>query len=213
MRDDQYVVIFGSYARGDFNSNSDIDILLINIDVSNVSEYVDLLKLPKLVINYVMYNTTTFNQYYSQGSLFLYHIFTQGYVLYGNELEWNRLSNGFYVKNNFYDELDKIKSEISVYENLDIFSNYYMSALSNLFPLLKNFCIFSLANDGVYIFNKDECVMTMFHRKKQEGDFLILRDFYDAFAKDINDIELKINPCSKEARLLIGNVYNYIRFL
>jgi hypothetical protein len=204
-----FVVVFGSVARGDSNKNSDLDILLIESDTDKANSILEKQDLPNLPVNYVNYSHDLFKKYYDMGSLFLHHIFEQGVLLSGSELEWSKYKEQFKLKNNFNDEINKIKSDIEVYSDISIFNGMFYSPLANAFPMMKNYCIFTLANAGIFEFNKVKCIEKMKASSNAISDFLLLQSFYDSSVKGL-DVDLGVDPCSIEASLLLQKVYSYI---
>ena len=98
---EQFIIIFGSIARNDYTENSDVDILTINIEKNLAEKYINNIKIPNFPHNYVEYNSETFSMFYNSGSLFLYHIFTQGVLIHGDIEKWKLIKNNFNVKKNF----------------------------------------------------------------------------------------------------------------
>ncbi|AMM82936.1 MULTISPECIES: nucleotidyltransferase domain-containing protein [Pasteurella] len=210
MFKNQFIVLFGSVARGDDNINSDLDILLINIDIYESENILRQYKLPNYPHNYIEYNYDTFYKFHIEGSLFLHHIFLEGKVIYGNMQLWNKLKREFRVKSSFIDEIKKIQSDISLYRNLDFSNGFYLSVLDNIYPLLKNYCIFKLANKGIYIFNKKECIIEAVKNEQLRKKLLELQQFYDYSTRNIS-LNLTIKPNSLEAKKLILTVYFLIK--
>ncbi|MFQ1770423.1 nucleotidyltransferase domain-containing protein [Aeromonas veronii] len=65
-----YSILIGSYARGDYNANSDCDVVLINNDESNFDK--NILSISnKELINFISYDNSQFKSLYDSGSLFI----------------------------------------------------------------------------------------------------------------------------------------------
>ncbi|MGC0837993.1 nucleotidyltransferase domain-containing protein [Pantoea agglomerans] len=207
---ESFAILFGSVSRGDYNKNSDIDVLLYNYPEGKAIYKIKDLDIPELPINFISYDTATFNNFYNQGSLFLYHIFEQGKLIDGCESKWAELTSSFKVKKSFADEINKIKNEALIYRDLEFLNGYYLSALVNLYPLLKNFCIFSLAEEGIYEFNKRECIKLKANNIGVSNNLILLQDFYDYSVREIN-IKLKLSPNSAAAKNLIKESFKFIR--
>lgn len=208
--EESFAVLFGSVARGDHNKNSDIDILLYNYPEEKAIIKLASINPPKLPINFILYDSNMFWKFYEEGSLFLYHIFEQGKLIDGDALKWSEICQNFVVKKFFHEEINKIRKEITPYRKLDFLNGYYLSALVNIYPLLKNYCIFTLANQGVYEFNKKECIILTVADGKKSAQLLTLQQFYDYSVREL-DIKLKVNPNSSTARDLIKCSYDFIR--
>ncbi|KIN09357.1 nucleotidyltransferase domain-containing protein [Vibrio mytili] len=209
MNKNSFVVIFGSVARGDSHKNSDIDVLLIDCNIRDADLILDKYDLPGLPVNYIEYDFCQFEKYFRMGSLFLYHIFKQGFLLYGNEDLWAGYVENFKLKSSFCEEIDKIKSDIEIYKDISIFNGKFYLPLVNIFPMVKNYCIFSLANMGIFEFNKVECMKKMVASDDILSDFLLLQSFYDSSVRGLN-VDLGVDPYSSEAGLLLQSVYEYV---
>lgn len=72
------VVIFGSYARNDYNEDSDIDILLVH------PEYYPTVQIDKLSIS--TYSTEKLIEFAKNGSLFILHLIKEGKLLNGHPI-------------------------------------------------------------------------------------------------------------------------------
>lgn len=187
-----YAVLIGSYARGDNDLFSDCDVLLINIEECNF----DVTKLPiqnKLLINYVSYDQKTFNRLYEIGSLFLYHALNEGILIEGNAINWCVLKNNFKVQKNFQTELFEIWQTTELLSKTFIFGGKYLTPLVNSFTELKNACIFSLAHQGIYEFNKNKCFDLSLKLIQGRSRFKELKAFYDFSVREIN-LELPFDP-------------------
>lgn len=209
MNKNSFIVVFGSVARGDSHKNSDLDILLIESDIDKADSILKIYDLPDLTVNYIKYDYALFKKYHDMGSLFLHHIFEQGILLSGNEVEWSECKKQFRLKDNFDDEINRIKSDIEIYSDISIFNGMFYSPLANAFPMMKNYCIFMLANAGIFEFNKVKCIKMMIESDDATSDFLLLQSFYDSSVRGLN-IDLGVEPHSIDAGLLLQKVYNYI---
>lgn len=208
--EESFAVLFGSVARGDFNKNSDIDIFLYNYPEDKAKKKIALMNLPQLPINFVSYDSNMLCKFHEEGSLFLYHIYKQGELIDGDNVHWNELCHSFVLKKSFQDEIKKIRKEIMPYRRLVFLNGYYLSALVNIYPLLKNYCIFTLANQGIYEFNKEKCIILNVADDKKSEQLLRLQQFYDYSVRGL-DVPLNISPNSGTARELIECSYNFIR--
>lgn len=87
------VFLYGSYARGDADEYSDIDILAISPDKPNHDEILSLLSVSQPgLLNISHYTWTEFESMGSYGSLFLHHIAVEAKVLLYEGDAKNRLS-------------------------------------------------------------------------------------------------------------------------
>lgn len=192
-----FVILIGSVARQDFLEESDIDICRINsyAPIARESTW------PNGPINYIDYDIKTFYHLYNLGSLFIYHILTEGVVLQGNLNVWESLKLNFSSKSNFNEELSSTLELNTVFKDIEIFGNQYLSLFSNLFTNVKNFSIFHLASNGIYIFNKEQAIKNVF------GDYYLslLIDSYNYFERGV--INSGWNYYCKETAIDVTNFY------
>lgn len=180
------MVLIGSVARKEHKRYSDIDICRINtnIEISKKDDW------PKGPVNYVDYDIEEFFHLYNLGSLFIYHILNEGILLKGDRKLWRYYKNNFIFQDRLDEDLDIIKSIISDFLNVNIFGGTFLSLYSNLFVLIKNYSIFTLAKKNIFIFNKEKAVNTVFGSKFYD----LLSDSYNYFKRGIppaNDWDYK----------------------
>lgn len=184
----ELALLIGSHARGDADSSSDWDLLFINMNECDF----DYSKLPirdRSLVNSINYDIDTFSRLYEIGSLFLHHAFTEGCVLDGNAAEWNRLKETFIVQNNFHNELVEINRATELLSKTKVFGGRYFTPLVNSFTELKNACIFYLAHQGIYEFNKSKCFDLAIDFSNRHIQFKELKAFYDFSIRGL-DVEL-----------------------
>jgi predicted nucleotidyltransferase len=184
----KFLILIGSHARGDADSFSDIDLLLINLSQCEF-DYSSLIIGDLSLVNEVHYDLDTFWRLYSIGSLFLHHAFTEGSILYGDEKKWCELKRKFAVQKNFHNELLEINRTTNLLSHTNIFGGKYLTPLVNSFTELKNACIFSLAHNGIYAFNKSKCFDLSIGFSDREVQFKDLKAFYDYSIRGI-DLQL-----------------------
>lgn len=111
------LMIYGSYARNDFKKDSDIDLLALTNEL--ISK-----KIIKNNINLSVYSIQKFEEMINIGSLFIYHLKTEGKILYDeNNLLNDLLYKKFTLKINYNMEIsfsyNLIKEIISIYSNIN----------------------------------------------------------------------------------------------
>ena len=84
----QKIIAFGSFARGDFNEDSDLDLCIIRenlptLPIERKFQIYSLLEHRKIPVDVVMYQPEEFKKRVSLGDPFVKNILTQGKVLYG----------------------------------------------------------------------------------------------------------------------------------
>lgn len=195
-----FVVLIGSVAKNEHNINSDIDICRIDSDIELLKKR----NWPDGPISYIDYSYKEFMHLYSQGSLFLYHILHEGILLEGNKKEWEKLKNNFVFIDNYDNEISDIKSIIFDFLDVEIFGDTFLTLYSNLFTLVKNYSIFSLAQEGIFLFNKEQAVKIKFGNKH----FDLLYDSYNKFERGLGKQEYEWDY---NARSLAVEVISYYR--
>lgn len=191
-----FQILIGSVARNDFSQNSDIDICRIGNTYTVERE--DLW--PSGPINYIDYELDVFEHLYEIGSLFLLHILSEGVLIKGDQKEWENYKSNFSVQRNFNKELEDIHEMTEIFDNIEIFGSKYLTLYSNLFTLTKNYAIFTLANRGIYVFNKKKAINDVF------GYF-----YYDLLSDSNNYFERGIinETWDYECKNIAQNVTNY----
>lgn len=191
-----YSILIGSYARGDYNANSDCDVVLINNDESNFDK--NILSISnKELINFISYDNSQFKSLYDSGSLFIYHVLNEGIVLDGDIDSFTELRKKFNVQEKFTDELNKIHQTTQLLSEIEIFGGKYLTPLVNAFTELKNACIFYLAHHCEYEFNKELCFDKALSRLGYNTSIKQIKAFYDYSIRNI-DLDLPFNPNDKK---------------
>lgn len=189
-----FQILIGSVARNHFSENSDIDVCRIdNMQIVEKKE-----SWPNGPINYIDYELEVFEHLFENGSLFIMHIMSEGLLIRGNKEKWENYKSSFCVKKNFDEELKEIIEMFDLFNNIEIFGNKFLTLYSNLFTLIKNYSIFSLATEGIYIFDKEKAI------KKVFGDFYydLLLDSNNYFERGIIK-EIWDYECKKTAQKII----------
>ena len=213
---DKIIVLIGSYARGDYNDRSDCDLVLINCNDIPTDIYI----LEKITapVNIIKYDTNQFNSLYAKGSLFFYHILYEGLLISGDRKQWAILKESFNVQQKFDKELRAINKRTVLLSNLPIFNDMFLTPLFNVYSELKNACIFFLAENKIYEFNKSRCFSSALDILGVQYPHEQLRIFYDYSVRNI-DICLPFNPNKREpagcllkaAREITRMMYDYCR--
>jgi hypothetical protein len=180
-----FVILIGSVARRDFTNESDIDICRIDCDILVNRN----LEWPIGPINYIDYTIDQFRHLYDLGSLFIYHLLYEGELIEGDICEWNCYKSEFIFKDTYSEELYQIRMLCKATLDIDVFGNKFLSLYSNLFTLIKNYSIFYLAKNHIFIFNKKEAILKVF------GDFHydLLTSAYNYFERGLINDKLDYN--------------------
>lgn len=190
-----FTILIGSYARGTNRRDSDLDI--VRIDHTNK---LNCCCVPSSFsnISYIDYSIGTFDELHSSGSLFLYHIFSEGKLLCGKKSEWYKLRETFNVNRSFKKEINEYL-DLLVFLNSDpVFHHSIFAYLSNMFKAIKNISIFNLAEKQQYIFEKKSSILSVYSfLSGKQIDLLISAN--DIFERDVTPppgIEKELNCLS-----------------
>lgn len=192
----RFVVLIGSLARGDYNFNSDCDLLIIgnaNEELVSISPSLS----HNRVVNTIHYSLEEFVDFYKKGSLFLYHCFTEGILIEGDRSLWDNFCSTFSVQRDYAVELRRISLATNLLSNTTIFGGKYLTPLVNGFTEIKNACIFYLAHNGIYEFNKDRCIEKAASGSPGLQTLLQLKFFYDYSVRDVST-NLPFDPNNKK---------------
>lgn len=205
----KFIVLIGSYARGDNNNFSDCDILSINQDIFDIPEIFG--QLPNNIVHQILYDEEDFIKFYSEGSLFIHHVLAEGKLLYGNINQWNTLRRTFSVQTDFSEELSKLFQISEYYGTPSIFGEKFLTAFSNAFIDLKNACIFFNAYNHKYIYNKAQCINSLSYLDSWDEVFLSLDAFYNYSVRELNQ-PFPFNPYNKDiCEPLLVKIHAFIK--
>lgn len=203
-----FIILIGSYARGTQTNSSDLDI--VRIDSADLLDST-LLPHNKINVSYIDYDFETFSNLMRDGSLFIYHIFTEGKLLHGSIEEWSSLAGLFQVKENFSREISEYVDLLKFLNSAVEFENSFMPYLSNTFKACKNIAIFSLASSGKYIFDKKMALCEGLMLDEHESSCLILAN--NAFERDFSIAKEDIIYLQKFSHRWSKNLKNKLRNL
>lgn len=200
------IIIFGSYSRGDYDDNSDIDILEItNQKKSPHSED---------KFNFSPYTIQELVEMAKLGNLFVLHLIQDGKVLRGDFNLLNKLSDVFIKRKNYNSYRKELVDTASI---LDVSAKYYDENRKGYFGLLlylfrsylyslmyddKNVVKFSIKDLALY-FN-DIKIIECFNRKHQKtvsyNDFLTCKLVFEKYANS-RFVNIYSNPIEGLRRL------------
>jgi hypothetical protein len=158
MTDRGFTILIGSCARGTDDPYSDVDVVRVGHVRALTKAERKIAAKPGAPVSYIDYDNDSFASLYESGSLFLHHIFTEGKLIAGNPRHWSKLVSGFSVTKNLRNEIREQLLLCNWLAQPAAFSNAMMPLLSHLFRALKNAAIFSLAQRGVYVYDKREAL-------------------------------------------------------
>lgn len=83
--DPERVILFGSRARADFDSQSDVDLVIVKDTqkrfLDRIKEVLEIIK-PNFEIDLLVYTPEEFSEMLSQGNALLTHVVREGQVIY-----------------------------------------------------------------------------------------------------------------------------------
>lgn len=188
------VMIYGSVARNDADSNSDLDVFALVEDILTELEQEEVVdricsKLKGDEINVSIYTENIFNKMLKEGSLFLWHLKLEGkyiYNKYSTDIFYS-LSNfkGYYKNLNLYKNLFK-RCKQSLNEN-----NVNSYDLSMLFFLCRNLSILTCFFMDEPNFGRYSSYQTLVRKIRQEPlkyiDYIYLSNWRMDFTRGIEE--------------------------
>jgi len=197
MSNHQFTVLIGSYARGTASEDSDVDIVRIGHRRSLHKKYLARIGNPKAVISYIDYDLDSFKSLHKAGSLFIHHILTEGKLLEGNTTRWARLANTFTVTHDLHEEIAEQLNLCTWLARPTAFRHATLPLLSHIFKALKNAAIFSLAQRGIYVYDKRKALENAFESFSRREIELLLsaNSAYERGADRSNELKV-IRPAA-----------------
>jgi len=155
------IILIGSYARGDPNEYSDVDLVLIS-DIS-LSRSELLATLPSgqnmKKLSLLPYPSGIFKILYIEGSLFMAHLLKEGQVLYDDGYYAHLRKRPFKVsRESLLLQWKMLKQRVGLYDDLSIYGEVFIDCISHLYSLIKNIAIIALALEGELTFNKERAL-------------------------------------------------------
>lgn len=169
----KFTLLIGSGARKNQKRYNDIDIVRIgHIDSVKLDEHLN--GNEHGPISYIDYDGRKFLKLYREGSLFLYHVFTEGDLLRGNKMHWGQLKKGFRVSTNFREEIAHNRKLLRWLQQGEKFRGASIPYLAHTFRALKNLAIFSLAQKRHYVFDKRAALQKAFPNLDRKAITLLI---------------------------------------
>lgn len=156
------IILYGSVARTKADELSDIDLLLVtdsDLARKQVREIYSMIPESFLAKNrclrLVAYSKKDFKKMYSEGSLFMAHVISEGVVLYDDGF-YSRLRNKDFQlsKENLKISLAILRERLSLTDDLTKYNNFFIRCLAGFFALSKNIAYIALALEGQPVFDK-----------------------------------------------------------
>src|SRR5262249_37310068 len=158
-------VIIGSCARGDATNASDMDVLFLCPSSRPIAPLYRLIRQRELShpLSLITYGPSDFARFWREGSLFVYHVITEGAMVSDDGTLARLLKRGFRLKTNFHvDILDQLQ-RLELFRDPRPFQDYFISVFARLFSIYKNVVFFALAERGHPEFNKKRAFDRFYH--------------------------------------------------
>jgi len=152
------IILTGSYARGDFDKSSDIDIVLITQREASRRELFS--RLPASPIRSLVslhpISSASFVTMYQNGNLFVRHVITEGKTLFDRGFYRSLRRDPMPFSNReMFREWDLTKKRLELYSDADIFNYLFKECLSRIYHMACRIAIVASAIDGNPTFNKE----------------------------------------------------------
>lgn len=156
----KFTILIGSLARRTHNTSSDIDVVRIGHRESTKLK----IQSRNQAVSYIDYDIDKFMELYERGSLFLYHVFSEGCLLEGDATAWQWLKEHFRVSTDFRQEISQNRKFLKWLQTGTKYQGAVVPYLAHTCRALKNLAIFSLAQEGKYVFDKGRALRKAFPR-------------------------------------------------
>ncbi len=158
-------IVIGSVARGDNVPTSDLDLLILTTSKARLTSYYSMPSVVKTTppINIITYTPRDFKKFWDEGSLFVYHVLTEGMVAWDDGTLARLLRRPFKLKRDFSADIAIQIERLKMFRDPRAFDGIFIYAFAELFKIYKNIVFFTLAEVGHPEFNKKKGV-TRFYR-------------------------------------------------
>ena len=208
------IILFGSLARGDHNSTSDIDLLLITrekVEKRQIEKTIPKSLVPKRNLAFSVYSQNQIDSAYKEGILFLVHVLKEGRIVYDDGFFKELSSSPFTLSpRRIRLSLRIFEQRLEAGDDLEMFDHHFVKLLSNYYSIAKSIAFILLAIDGQYLFNKKKAFETLsvkypIYRGKIKK-LSELEPFYLRAARR-SDIEYPFDPADAEQKVIEAREY------
>lgn len=208
----EMIMLFGSYARKDFDAHSDIDIFILISDCK-LKDYIrqknDIAEYLGFPINYIsLYTQEGFTALKNKGSYFLWHLKLEGILIYDKYDNYTNLFGNLEKYTSAKKDLLEYKLICEdIINNIRVYDEDSEYDLSVLASLIRNTCISICYCKGNYLFDRINPVLAV---KKLMGEsFPFSKNEY------LNMYDFRLNRTRELSRELIkisnDDIINYAK--
>lgn len=143
-------IVIGSVARGDNVPTSDLDLLILTTSKARLTSYYSIPSVVKTTppISIITYTPRDFKKFWDEGSLFVYHVLTEGMVAWDDGTLARLLRHPFKLKLDFSADIAIQIKRLKMFRDPRAFDGVFMYAFAELFKIYKNIVFFTLAQMG-----------------------------------------------------------------
>jgi len=192
------ILLHGSYARGDYSDESDLDLIIVTNSHCRTSYIKAKLEGELLIkkVSVTLLSAETFETLWKKGEIFILFGLTHGKVLLGESFFEDYSTLEFPFRENYKKEILKELRKVNVYEDYEKYDDCYRYPLSKLFVIFKKVAMFNMVEGRKLISNKRTAIHEYFKEK-----FTV---------KDV-ELILSFEKYTKENRPMKGSIYELTR--
>jgi hypothetical protein len=171
-RDVDAILLYGSVARGDADSYSDIDLLIVGRDegqtVAGLRHWIGSVD-PDNRASYVFHTRESFDELIEEGSTFLAHLKTEGQVLLDRTGQLTAFLSRPWQPESVEAEIALALERLQNYERPEIFGGRFLFALAHVFTIGKAIVMARLAAEGHLEIKLRTCISSLAWSRSGRG--------------------------------------------
>lgn len=160
-------IVIGSVARGDNVASSDLDLLILTTSKARLATYYSIPSVAEArpLVSIITYTPKDFAKFWDEGSLFVYHVLTEGLVAWDDGTFRRLLKHPFKLKSDFSADITTQLERLKLFSEPRAFGDLFVYAFVELFKIYKNIVFFALAHNGHPEFNKRRAFRNFYRLK------------------------------------------------